>query len=52
MMDDLGTWVVQYLRTGDLGFLHEGELFVCGRLKDIPRICLHGLHNPVQLRPL
>ncbi|MGE3541203.1 MAG: thioester reductase domain-containing protein [Candidatus Tectimicrobiota bacterium] len=24
-----------YLRTGDLGFLHEGELFVCGRLKDM-----------------
>jgi thioester reductase-like protein len=24
-----------YLRTGDLGFLHDGELFVCGRLKDI-----------------
>jgi acyl-CoA synthetase (AMP-forming)/AMP-acid ligase II len=24
-----------YLRTGDLGFLRGGELFVCGRLKDI-----------------
>ncbi len=24
-----------YLRTGDLGFLHEGELFVCGRVKDM-----------------
>jgi len=24
-----------YLRTGDIGFLHEGELFVCGRLKDM-----------------
>jgi thioester reductase-like protein len=24
-----------YLRTGDLGFLHEGELFLCGRLKDM-----------------
>ncbi len=24
-----------YLRTGDLGFLHEGELFICGRLKDV-----------------
>src|SRR5437667_1318313 len=24
-----------YLRTGDLGFLHEGELFVCGRVKDL-----------------
>jgi long chain fatty acid CoA FadD26 len=26
-----GTW----LRTGDLGFLHEGELFITGRLKDV-----------------
>lgn len=25
----------RYLRTGDLGFLHEGELYVCGRLKDL-----------------
>lgn len=24
-----------YLRTGDLGFLYEGELFVCGRSKDV-----------------
>jgi thioester reductase-like protein len=24
-----------YLRTGDLGFMHEGELFVCGRSKDL-----------------
>ncbi|HEY1915110.1 MAG TPA: thioester reductase domain-containing protein [Streptosporangiaceae bacterium] len=24
-----------YLRTGDLGFVRDGELFVCGRLKDI-----------------
>ncbi len=24
-----------FLRTGDLGFLHQGELFVTGRLKDI-----------------
>lgn len=23
------------LRTGDMGFLHEGELFVCGRIKDM-----------------
>jgi phthiocerol/phenolphthiocerol synthesis type-I polyketide synthase C len=25
----------QYLRTGDLGFLHEGRLFVTGRMKDL-----------------
>jgi len=24
-----------YLRTGDLGFVHEGELFICGRIKDL-----------------
>jgi len=29
-----------YLRTGDLGFFHEGELFVCGRIKDM--IIIHG----------
>ncbi|MEE1937974.1 fatty acyl-AMP ligase [Streptomyces sp. TRM 70361] len=32
----------RYLRTGDLGFLHEGELFVTGRLKDM--IIIRG-HN-------
>lgn len=25
----------EYLRTGDLGFLHDDELFICGRLKDL-----------------
>ncbi|MEW6731506.1 MAG: beta-ketoacyl synthase N-terminal-like domain-containing protein, partial [Acidobacteriota bacterium] len=29
-----------FLRTGDLGYLHGGELFVTGRLKDL--IILHG----------
>lgn len=24
-----------YLRTGDVGFLHDGELFICGRIKDL-----------------
>jgi acyl-CoA synthetase (AMP-forming)/AMP-acid ligase II len=24
-----------YLRTGDLGFLRKGELFICGRIKDL-----------------
>jgi len=24
-----------YLRSGDLGFLHQGELYICGRLKDL-----------------
>jgi thioester reductase-like protein len=29
-----------YLRTGDMGFLHDGELFICGRIKDM--IILRG----------
>jgi len=34
-----------YLRTGDLGFLREGELFVTGRIKDV--IIVHGQnHDP------
>ena len=31
-----------YLRTGDLGFLHEGELYVCGRIKDL--IIIRGVN--------
>ena len=29
-----------WLRSGDVGFLHEGELFVCGRMKEV--IIVHG----------
>jgi thioester reductase-like protein len=29
-----------YLRTGDIGFFHNGELYVCGRIKDL--IILRG----------
>src|ERR1700691_4107335 len=29
-----------YMRTGDMGFFHDGELFVCGRIKDM--IILRG----------
>jgi thioester reductase-like protein len=29
-----------YMRTGDLGFMHGGELYVCGRIKDM--IILRG----------
>ncbi len=31
-----------YLRTGDLGFFHENELFVCGRIKDL--IIIRGVN--------
>lgn len=52
-----------YLRTGDLGFLGaDGELFVCGRLKDVILLRGRTLHpqdievtveesNPASLRP-
>ena len=26
---------LEWLRTGDLGFMHEEELFICGRIKDL-----------------
>ncbi|CBJ27587.1 conserved unknown protein [Ectocarpus siliculosus] len=31
----LGDWSTGYLRTGDEGFMHRGELFICGRIKDL-----------------
>lgn len=38
----------EYLRTGDLGFLHQGELFICGRVKDL--IIIRGRnHYPQDL---
>ncbi|CAM9657164.1 unnamed protein product, partial [Choristocarpus tenellus] len=35
--EDIGDvdWSVGFLRTGDEGFLHNGELFICGRIKDL-----------------
>lgn len=37
-----------FLRTGDLGFFHQGELYITGRLKDL--IILHGRnHYPQDL---
>ena len=33
----------EYLRTGDLGFMHRGELFVTGRLKDM--IIVRGVNR-------
>ncbi len=32
-----------YLRTGDMGFFHEGQLFVTGRIKDL--IIIRGLNH-------
>ncbi|SEB02592.1 fatty acyl-AMP ligase [Paraburkholderia sartisoli] len=32
-----------YLKTGDLGFMHEGELYVSGRLKDL--IIIRGVNH-------
>jgi acyl-CoA synthetase (AMP-forming)/AMP-acid ligase II len=28
-------WSMGYLRTGDEGFIHHEELFICGRMKDL-----------------
>ncbi|MCL9684273.1 alpha/beta fold hydrolase [Legionella maioricensis] len=31
-----------YLRTGDLGFIYNNQLFICGRIKDV--IIIHGVN--------
>jgi thioester reductase-like protein len=44
----LGASELPWLRTGDLGFLHQGELYVCGRSKDL--IIVRGVnHYPQDL---
>ncbi|MDB4928613.1 MAG: polyketide synthase and peptide synthetase, partial [Myxococcaceae bacterium] len=40
----LGDGPAEYLRTGDLGFVHEGELFVVGRIKDTIIVRGRNLH--------
>lgn len=37
------TQVGPFLRTGDLGFLHEGELYITGRIKDL--IIIRGTNH-------
>ena len=42
------TWRDGWLRTGDLGYLADGVLFICGRIKEL--IVVHGLnHYPQDL---
>lgn len=41
----------RYFRTGDLGFWHEGEIFVVGRMGDM--LILHGVnHFPEDIEPV
>ncbi|MCT9074070.1 amino acid adenylation domain-containing protein [Cupriavidus gilardii] len=41
---DHGDAASRYLRTGDLGFLHDGRLYVAGRLKDLIIVRGHNLY--------
>lgn len=41
-------WSEGYLRTGDEGFLHRGELFICGRIKDL--VIVGGRNHYPQVR--
>ena len=33
--EDTSLTDLEWLRTGDLGFMYKGELFICGRIKDL-----------------
>lgn len=50
----------RYLRTGDLAFIHKGQLFVCGRMKDLiisrgrnffPQDIERAIEEDARLRP-
>jgi acyl-CoA synthetase (AMP-forming)/AMP-acid ligase II len=43
-----GTQGSRFLRTGDLGFLRDGELFVTGRIKDVLVVAGRN-HSPVDI---
>lgn len=43
LSDDENEEGITYLKTGDLGFMHEGELYICGRKKDL--IIINGLNH-------
>jgi acyl carrier protein len=32
-----------HLRTGDLGFIHDGQLYICGRIKDV--VIVNGVNH-------
>ncbi|XNR88494.1 AMP-binding protein [Streptomyces sp. R-74717] len=32
-----------HLRTGDLGFVHDGQLYICGRIKDV--VIINGVNH-------
>lgn len=35
IVSENGSATHTYMRTGDLGFMHDGELYICGRAKDM-----------------
>lgn len=45
--DDAKSTTTYYLRTGDSGFIHNNELFICGRMKDM--IILRGKNHYPQV---
>ena len=44
ILPNSGAWIKRYLRTGDLGFMLDGQLYVTGRLKDLLIIRGRNIH--------